>query len=95
MAGRRSNLYPLRGTVPEFHVHPPSVGREVNQSRPSERDPRISNQRFLMSPHSMQDMHVEGLKLLYRAVSGHKASYRLSRLNLYMTLAYAMVRPHP
>jgi hypothetical protein len=48
-----------------------------------------------VSPHSMQDMHVEGLKLLCRAVSGHRASYRLSRLNLYMILAYAMVRPRP
>ena len=76
--GRAStNPDSLRGTVTEFDVHPPSVGREVNQSRSSERDPRIRNERFLKSPHAMQNVHIEGLKILNAAVGGHRAPSRL------------------
>ena len=72
VARRPNNRYPLHGAVPKFDVHLPFVGREVNQSRPSETDHRVSDQRFLKRPHAVQNMHIEGLKMLNSAVGSHR-----------------------
>ena len=64
VARRPNDRYPLHGAVPKDYIHPPSIRTQADQSRPSETDHRVSDQRFLKRPHAMQDMHVEGLKLL-------------------------------
>jgi hypothetical protein len=71
MAGRPNNRYPLHGAVPKDYIHPPSIRTQAYQSRPSETDHRVSDQRFLKCPHAVQHMHIEGLKMLNRSAVRH------------------------
>jgi hypothetical protein len=74
MAGRPNNRYALHGAVPKDYIHPPSVGGQADQSRPSETDHRVSDQRFLKRANAMEDVHIKGLKMLNGAVGNHRTS---------------------
>jgi hypothetical protein len=55
----------------KLYIDPPSIGRQLNQPCPSEADHGVRNQRLSERAHAVQDVHVEGSKMLNCHASGH------------------------